>query len=278
MRLAVLSDIHSNLIALNLAIDDLKKENVDKICFLGDYVTDGENDNEILGIIKNISDYTILGNREKYILDYSPLKKNYNNYKTIHTTYNNLSKDNLKYIESLKDYYIIKVKDFNILMIHGNQYYSDKDNIEEVFDKIINDFDFDICLFGHSHKYLYRKYKNKIFINPGSIGQSNDYSSYKYCIIEIIDEINVILKEFNVKESFDKLVNYYKKTKYYKDNYIWASLVLYTIRDGIAYCPLFLEEFNNRIEKLGELNEEEFNKIWDKTFKDFKKTYDIEEI
>ncbi len=278
MRLAVLSDIHSNLIALNLAIDDLKKENVDKICFLGDYVTDGESDNEILGIIKNISDYTILGNREKYILDYSPLKKNYNNYKTIHTTYNNLSKDNLKYIESLKEYYIIKAKDFNILMIHGNQYYSDKDNIEEVFDKIINDFDFDICLFGHSHKYLYRKYKNKIFINPGSIGQSNDYSSYKYCIIEIIDEINVILKEFNVRESFDKLVNYYKKTKYYKNNYVWANLVLYTIRDGLAYCPLFLEEFNNRIEKLGELSEKKFNKIWDKTFKDFKKTYDIEEI
>lgn len=278
MRLAVLSDIHSNLIALNLAIDDLKKENVDKICFLGDYVTDGESDNEILGIIKNISDYTILGNREKYILDYSPLKKNYNNYKTIHTTYNNLSKDNLKYIESLKEYYIIKAKDFNILMIHGNQYYSDKDNIEEVFDKIINDFDFDICLFGHSHKYLYRKYKNKIFINPGSIGQSNDYSSYKYCIIEIIDEINVILKEFNVRESFDKLVNYYKKTNYYKNNYVWANLVLYTIRDGLAYCPLFLEEFNNRIEKLGELSEKKFNKIWDKTFKDFKKTYDIEEI
>jgi len=164
-------------------------------------------------------------------------------------------------------------KDFKIYVLER-----DKDNIEEVFDKIINDFDFDICLFGHSHKYLYRKYKNKIFINPGSIGQSNDYSSYKYCIIEIIDEINVILKEFNVRESFDKLVNYYKKTKYYKDNYVWANLVLYTIRDGIAYCPLFLEEFNHRIEKLGELNEKEFNKIWDKTFKDLKKTYDIEEI
>ena len=33
MKLAVLSDIHSNLIALNLAIDDIKKENVDQICF-----------------------------------------------------------------------------------------------------------------------------------------------------------------------------------------------------------------------------------------------------
>lgn len=49
MRIAVLSDIHSNLIALNLAIDSLRNEKVDKICFLGDYITDGENENEILG-------------------------------------------------------------------------------------------------------------------------------------------------------------------------------------------------------------------------------------
>lgn len=278
MKIAVLSDIHSNLMALNFAIDDLKKENIDTICFLGDYVTDGENDNEILGIVKNISNYAILGNREKYILDYSPLRKDYNNYKTIYTTYNNLSNESLKYIKSLKEYHIIKVKSFNILMIHGNQYYSDIDNIEKVFDKIIDDFNFDICLFGHSHKYLYKKYKNKLFINPGSIGQPSDYPSYKYCIIEITDKVNVILKEFNVKESFDKLVNNYKKTKYYKDNYVWANLILYIIRDGIDYCSLFLAEFNNKIKDLGELTAYDFNKIWDETYDNFKKEYNLDFI
>lgn len=278
MRLAVISDIHSNLMALNFAIDDLKKENIDKICFLGDYVTDGANDNEVLELVKNISDYAIFGNREKYILDYSPLRKNYNNYKTIYTTYNNLSNENLKYIKSLKEYYIIKLRNFTILMIHGNQYYSNIDNMKEAFDKIIDDFDFDICLFGHSHMYLYKKYKNKLFINPGSIGQSCDYPSYKYCIIEITDKVNVILKEFNVKESFNKLVNNYKKTKYYKDNYVWANLILYIIRDGIDYCSLFLEEFNNKIKDLEELNTESFNKIWNKTYEDFKSTYNLEEI
>ncbi len=108
MKLAVLSDIHSNLIALNLAINDIKKENVDQIYFLGDYVTDEGNDNEVLSLVKNISDYVILGNREKYMLEYSPLKKDYNNYKTIYTSYNNLSDESLKYIKSLKQYDIIK--------------------------------------------------------------------------------------------------------------------------------------------------------------------------
>ncbi len=126
MKLAVLSDIHSNLAALNLAINDIKKENVDQIYFLRDYITDEGNDNEVLSLVKNISDYVILGNREKYMLEYSPLKKDYNNYKTIYTSYNNLSDESLKYIKSLKQYDIIKVGDFNVLMIHGTQYYSDK--------------------------------------------------------------------------------------------------------------------------------------------------------
>ncbi len=277
MRLAVLSDIHSNLVALNLALDSLKNENIDKICFLGDYITDGENENEILSLVQKISDYAILGNREKYMLDYSPLRKDFNNYKTIYTTYNNLSKESLEYIENLKEYYIIRINGFKVLMVHGHQYYNNiDDNMEEIFDRIIDDFDFDICLLGHSHHYLYKEYKSKYFINPGSLGESTDYPTYKYCIIEITDKINVILKEFSVAESFSKLVDGYKKTAYYKNNYVWANLILYTIRDGVAYCSLFLEQFNNKIRDLGYLTAEEFNQIWDKTYNDFIKKYNLE--
>ena len=275
MRIAVIGDIHSNLIALNLAISDLTDKNIDNIYFLGDYITDGENENEILDIIKNISNYVILGNRERYILNYSPNKKDFNNYKTISTTYNNLKQENLKYLKSLKEYYITKVNNFNVLILHGDKYYNDIDNIEKIFDKIINDFDFDfdICIFGHSHKFLYKKYKNKYFINPGSLGEPCDYPTYKYCIIEITNKIKVILKEFDVKDSFEEFANNYMKTKYYKTNYVWANLILYMIRDGIDYCSLFLELFNNIIKDSNELSVKEFNKIWNETYNIFKKKY-----
>jgi len=278
MRIAVLSDIHSNLIALNLALNSLKSERVDNIYFLGDYITDGENENEILNIVKKYSDYAILGNREKYMLNYSPAKKDFNNYKPIYTTYNNLNKENLKYIESLPEYYTFKINNFNILMLHGDKYYNISDNIEKVFDRIIEDFDFDICLFGHSHRYLYKEYKNKIFINPGSISEPSDSPTYKYCIIEITDKVNVILKEFKTKDTFDKLVNDYKKSKYYKNNYVWANLILYIIRDGIDYCSLFLEQFNEKTKNMPELNPEDFNKIWDDTYQDFIKKYNLNSL
>lgn len=276
MRLAVLSDMHSNLVAFNLIVNSLKNEHIDKICFLGDYITDGEDENTILNIVKKISSYTILGNREKYILNYSPIKKDYNNYKTIHTTYKNLSEENIEYLKHLKEYYLIEINNYKILMIHGNQYYNDSYNIEKTFDKIIDDFDFDICLFGHTHRYLFRKYRNKYFLNPGSVGNPCDYPTYKYCILEITDTVNVILKEFDVKKSFNELVSAYKKTKYYKENYVWANLILYIIRDGIDYCSLFLDLFNNKIKDLGELKADVFNKIWNETFDDFKKTHNLE--
>lgn len=278
MRLAVLSDVHSNLIALNLALDSLKKETVDKICFLGDYITDGVNDNEVLDIVKNVSDYAIFGNREKYILDYSPERKDFNNYKTIYTTYNNLTKDSLEYIKSLRQHYIVKVGRFSVLMIHGEKYCSDKNDIERVFDKIIDDFDFDICFFGHSHRHLFRKYRNKFFINPGSIGQSCDSPTYKYCIVEITDKVRVTLKEFEVEETFSELVRSYKKTNYYKDNRVWSNLVLYMIREGVDYPVLFLKELNERTQELDKLGDEEFNRLWDKTYENFKKKYNLDEL
>lgn len=278
MKLAVLSDIHSNIVALNLAIDDLKNENVDKICFLGDYISDGENDNEILNIIKNVSDYTIFGNREKYIFDYSPLRKDYNNYKTIHATYSNLSEENLKYIKTLEEYCIIEVGKFKILMIHGHQHYAGRKGMEEMFDRMIAKYDFDVCIFGHTHKYLYREYKNKIFINPGSIGQPCDGTTYKYCIVELTDKVKVTLKEFDVKESFAELISNYKRTEYFKNNRVWSTLILYSIRDGLSYNDLFIEQFNDKIKDLGELNAEDFNKIWDDAYSEFKKEHGLEEI
>lgn len=271
MKIAVLSDIHSNLLSLEMAIDSLKKENVDKIFFLGDYITDGEDENKILKIIKNIADIAILGNREKYMLDYSPARRNFNNYKTISNTYNNLSKDSLEFIKSLKETTFIRINKYKILLIHGDQYFRHVNNIEKAFDKVISDFDFDICLFGHTHKYINSKYKNKYFINPGSIGEPCDSPTYKYCILEITDNINVTLKEFPTKDTFDELAKCYQQTKYYQNNYAWANLILAIIKDGVDYCTLFIDKFKNQIKDLGELDANSFNKIWNETFEEFAK-------
>lgn len=270
IKIAVIADIHTNLLALNLALEDAKENNVEKYIFLGDYITDGEDSNDVLELVKQYSDYAIIGNREKYILKYNKEKEKYNNYKTISYTYNSLSKKSKDYIKKLKEHMIIKINNLRILLIHGDIYLKKPNERKLFYDRIIENYhDFDICLYGHSHIYYDEIYKGYHFINPGSIGQPTDSSTYKYCILNIDNTINVQLREFSVKESFQEFEQKYKNTKYYKENYIWSNLILDTIREGKDYCNLFLDILNSKLNNKKSLGEEEYNKIWEETFADY---------
>ncbi len=63
MKVAVMSDIHANMVAFNWALSDVKKEDVDEYVFLGDYITDGEDSGLVLEKIRELSSYVIRGNR-----------------------------------------------------------------------------------------------------------------------------------------------------------------------------------------------------------------------
>lgn len=269
MKIAVISDVHSNLLSLNLAIRDAMSENVDSFIFLGDYITDGDNGNDIIDIIKEKANYAILGNREKYIINYSPKKKDYNNYKPIDYTYHSLSNDSINYINSLNDFKIIEINNYKILMIHGDLYPNLLDNYKQDFDLLIDKYDFDICLFGHTHNYFCKNYKNRLFLNPGSIGQPSDTPFYKYCIIEIKDKYKISLRKFRTSETFEKLKNSYINTRFYKENYIWANLILMGIKQGRDFCVPFIKLLNTRLEKYDDIDVEIFNKIWEETYREY---------
>lgn len=46
-------------------------------------------------------------------------------------------------------------------------------------------------------------------------------------------------------------------------------------RDGIDYCAQFLEQFKNKVTDLQTLNAKNFNKLWNDTFKEFQKKYNL---
>jgi len=66
MVFAVISDIHSNLEALNRALEFIKtRDNIDDVVVLGDIVGYGANPNECITICKEVSDTIVLGNHDK---------------------------------------------------------------------------------------------------------------------------------------------------------------------------------------------------------------------
>ncbi|MBR3669980.1 MAG: metallophosphoesterase family protein, partial [Fibrobacter sp.] len=72
MRLALLSDIHANVTALNAVLEEVGRRHVDKFVLLGDLVNYGMRPNEIVDMIRSMDDKfvaKIWGNHEKAVMD-----------------------------------------------------------------------------------------------------------------------------------------------------------------------------------------------------------------
>jgi predicted phosphodiesterase len=68
MRIAIISDIHSNLQALTKALSIIKNLNVDEIYCLGDIVGYGANPNECVDLVREYATYTVMGNHDHAVL------------------------------------------------------------------------------------------------------------------------------------------------------------------------------------------------------------------
>ena len=71
MKIAILSDIHANIQALESVLDNMRKKDIDHVWFLGDAVGRGPNPIEVLNWLKDnvVSGNWIIGNHEAMLAD-----------------------------------------------------------------------------------------------------------------------------------------------------------------------------------------------------------------
>lgn len=247
IKIAIFADIHSNYLVFKKALEDAKSKNVDLFLFLGDYITDGFGDNKILDTIRNLKMYAIIGNREQSIIDYDRNKykewHKYDQYNSMLYSYNNLSTQNLEYIKTLEMYKIIELEGKKICMSHSKpnnlRGYVIENSYDE-FDELIKNYDSDIFLFGHEHRSFCTKYKDKYFINPGSIGIPANGLPYSYGILEIDKKIKY--EKIGIDYSYEEIELHYKNSEYYKVATLWCELLLKVMKDGYDYTYYFIEK------------------------------------
>jgi len=69
MKIAVISDIHSNLEALEVVLKKIEIEKADKIYCLGDIVGYGPNPNECVNLIRSVADKVVMGNHDSAVVN-----------------------------------------------------------------------------------------------------------------------------------------------------------------------------------------------------------------
>lgn len=280
MKLAVISDIHSNYLVLQKILLDCKNRKVDKYIFLGDYISDGDDSDKIIKLVSSLDGYFINGNREESILEYhNGLRKDWDifaQYKSMKYAHDNLSKESISFIESLDIYKIVDIENKKLCLSHGTPYSSrtivEKDSYE-MFDRLISDIPSDIYLFGHLHSSYITYYKNKTFINPGSAGIPLEELPYKYGILTIEND-RVNYDSINIEYPYKEIEDYYLSSGYYKYAKQWCLLVLDAINTGKNHQ----EDFINMTQKLGktrniDTNDHIPNELFYETFEIYKSKY-----
>jgi len=178
MRIALISDIHGNNIALKAVLEDVEQQQVDTIICLGDTVTIGPQPRQVLAKLKALDCTCIMGNHEAVLLELGSWEK-YNIapqlIPTIQWCAEQLTEDDYRFLRSFKpSVEILLGPNFRMRCFHGSPQ-SSTDSIlpstpSKGLNRLLSDDLAEVIVVGHTHTQMLRSFGGTIIINPGSVG------------------------------------------------------------------------------------------------------------
>lgn len=205
MKYAIIADIHANLEAFQVVLEDIQKQKCTHTVCLGDVVGYNANPKECLQIVRSMNIPCVKGNHDEYCsVDENLEGFNPHAAEAVQWTRQQLSEDDRKWLRDLK--YLRLVASFTI--VHATL--DAPQRWGYVFDKLAAAASFtyqntNVCFFGHTHVPVafvrdsvvrggtYSKFKvepgKKYFVNVGSVGQSRDgVAKATYAIYDFNDQ------------------------------------------------------------------------------------------
>lgn len=301
MNIAILSDIHGNYVALEAClkfIDEFKlrrRRIIDHIIFLGDYVTDGPFPEKTMDLVyQTLKKYPctcIRGNREEYLLAYEgkehPWKRN-SGTGILMYTYEHTRKIDWDFYKSLKNHDLLELPGIEpITIVHGSQFASRDNYYEEpaVGDYFLKNTKTRLILGGHSHaQHIVERY-GKTYINPGSVGESQDgigghaqFSVITYDDIsgdyddELIKEDASLAKRFGIENftipyDVQRYIKEVQNTDVEKYSCFLPKLLMLFNQTGINYFFYGIQ----RVEELSkDVAANASEEIWEKVYAEMK--------
>ncbi len=194
MKIALISDIHANIEALEGVLADISTQKVDEVFCLGDIVGYGANPNECIELVKKSCSVVLLGNHDAAAVGLlSTQHFNIHAKIAIEWTTDNLKKTGFEYLKSLP---LQEIK-YTHTLVHAtpyepNMWYYITSLEEAAFN--FQFFETQFCFVGHTHIPIvivleqekevyvhpgealeYAKLANvRFLINVGSVGQPRD--------------------------------------------------------------------------------------------------------
>ncbi|MEW5798480.1 MAG: metallophosphoesterase family protein [Bacteroidota bacterium] len=217
MTIAIISDIHSNLEALTVVLNEIERLKIRQVYCLGDVVGYGANPNECIHLLWERNIPCVAGNHDKAAIkeididDFSDAARS-----GIAWTRSVLTHESIQYLKSLP----LSLVEHGIMFVH-----SSPDEPQEFRYLIYPEdtlfsykaFSVPLCVVGHTHRpvvfcedmvstHIVRD--KKFIVNAGSVGQPRD-GNWRACFMLVDTDawsIEYVRLEYDVKTAREKIL------------------------------------------------------------------------
>jgi len=227
IQIAIISDIHANLIALNEVLNDIQNRSIYQIYCLGDLVDFAPWGNEVIEKIQNKGIPCLLGNHDERIafdLPIVPLahhdqKETINRLVAINHSKTTITYENKKWLASLPYNLELtyKINDVTkkILLVHAglmsNDAYIYESDLKNELAQELSNKSIDAVIMGHTHFSYIQNQSDVLFVNSGSVGRNRERDrKATYCILSITKKeitAEIIKVDFNIQEVAKQIYN-----------------------------------------------------------------------
>ncbi|RYZ09099.1 MAG: metallophosphoesterase [Myxococcales bacterium] len=177
-RIALISDIHGNALALQKVLEDVRSNGVDQIACLGDVATLGPHPREALELVARACDFFVLGNHDEYLFDASSIREHTASPLVLSAVEHCravLSPAEVGFVRGFERRLTIQLApDRALLLFHGSP---DSNHADILAETPLEDLDrhllgqaAPVMAGGHTHIQMLRQHRGRLLVNPGSVG------------------------------------------------------------------------------------------------------------
>ena len=178
MRVAVLSDIHGNLVALDACLTDLQAQGgADAIVAAGDLCMDGPKPKKVLQRLEEVGAQCIRGNTERYLSSVAPAEGAAEDLQ-IAWTRRDVGEKWLEWMRELPFALRMGEDENQLLICHANPTNDDEhvwpDADDGLLARLFGEERANAIAFGHLHLPYTRVWRGKLLVNVASAGLPKD--------------------------------------------------------------------------------------------------------
>jgi putative phosphoesterase len=224
MKIAFISDIHGNAIALEAVLEDIENQGIDKIYVLGDICYRGPEPKRSLDLVRSLHTEVIKGNADEWVvrgvqkgevpekaLELMNLERQW--------IVSNLEPSDIDYLASLPAQLNFSIENVGISAFHATptslfDIVLPNADDQQIETSLMEANEAQIYVYAHIHKPYIRFLNGKVIMNIGSVGLPFDgLTKSSYGLIEIEDgHIKTSIRR--VSYNLESVVALYHEVKY----------------------------------------------------------------